>query len=68
MLRGLLDLTSMCVAVGSVALLAYGGFLVCVFHCNATKSAQRVVARLALHESLVQSDLLIEVKAEALTH
>lgn len=35
----------------SIGFLGYGAYLIYGFQCNATEAIQRVIARLALHES-----------------
>jgi hypothetical protein len=55
-------------AIGSIALLVYGGWLVLLFQWNASIANQQTVARLALHDSPPREALLEEVKAAALVY
>jgi hypothetical protein len=66
MLEGFLPSIAICGAVGSVALLIYGGWLVWLFQYSAPLSHDRTVARLALHESLMPNESLEELKFAAL--
>jgi hypothetical protein len=69
MFEGLLQTVALCGAVGAVALLIYGGWLVWLFQHNASLSHKRTVARLALHESLTPNESLEELKvALGLSH
>jgi CheY-like chemotaxis protein len=65
MLENLLQAAWVFGVVGTFALLIYGGWLVLVFHRNASIANQQTLARLALHESLPTKEL-DEVKASAL--
>lgn len=66
MFEGLLPSVALCGAVGSVALLIYGGWLVWLFQYNAPLFHKRTVARLALHESLTPNESLEKLKVDAL--
>jgi hypothetical protein len=66
MFEGLLQSAALCGAVGSAALLVYGGCLVWLFQHNASLAQKRTVARLALHESLMPNESLAELKVAAL--
>jgi hypothetical protein len=49
-------------AIGSAALVIYGGWLVYLFQSNSSVADQRTVARLALHESSPSNGSLAELK------
>jgi hypothetical protein len=66
MFEGLMQAVALCVAIGSAALLVYGGWLVWLFQHNASLFHKRTVARLALHESLTPNQSLEELKVAAL--
>lgn len=51
MLSTIVDVFWLLGTAASAAAVAYGGFLVYDFHCRATETALRTVARLALFES-----------------
>lgn len=53
-------------AMGSIAFLLYGAFLVWQFQSGASKASQHTVASLALNDTLPRRGLLEEMKAAAL--